>query len=108
MKNAVNHLNDSSPLRKQSLPLHTSPRPFSNLGFPLASQTQRLPTATRPVLLNRQEGDGNTMVIDFNVADCWRFEDNNGDGYFGGQDIDPQVPSAWVMELPVISVSFQD
>lgn len=63
---------------------------------------------SRHVLLSRQEGDGNIMVIDFNVADCWRFEDNNGDGYFGGQYINPQVPSAWVMELPVITVSFQD
>ncbi len=29
------------------------------------------------------------MLINPHVADCWRFEYNNGYGYFGGQDINP-------------------
>lgn len=78
--------------------------PFGNLSF-----WNSVPNPfSRPVLLNWQEGDGSIMVIDFNVADCWSFQDNNNDGYFGGQDIDPQNPTAWGMELPMISVSFQD
>jgi hypothetical protein len=58
------------------------------------------------VLLNYQEGVGNTVVLTFNVADTWNFEDKNGDGYFGGQDLDPVIPTQSHMALPQIFVSF--
>lgn len=58
------------------------------------------------VLLNYQEGVGNTVVLTFNVGDTWNFEDKNEDGYFGGQDLDPVIPTQSHMALPQISVSF--
>jgi hypothetical protein len=45
------------------------------------------------------------MLIEPHVADCWRFEYNNGYGYFGGQDIDPWVPSARVTDLLVLCIT---
>lgn len=59
-------------------------------------------------LLNYTEGEGNTAVITFNVAETWNFEDKNGDGYFGGQDIDPVIPTSSHMDLPTVYISFTE
>lgn len=61
---------------------------------------------TKQVLLNYHEGQGNTVVLTFNVADTWNFEDKNGDGYFGGEDLDPVIPTNSHMALPSILVSY--
>ena len=56
-------------------------------------------------LLNYVEGEGNTVLITFNVANTWNFEDLNKDGYFGGQDLDA-VDGKSHMDLPKIYISF--
>ena len=45
-------------------------------------------------------GNGTNLVLNFNVKDCWQFEDKSGDGVFGAADIDPIKPTKWHMELP--------
>lgn len=51
------------------------------------------------------DGKGSRLVVDFNVNGCWQFEDKNGDGVFGYQDLDPVNLTAWHMALPVITVT---
>lgn len=55
-----------------------------------------------------EESDGQNVVINFNVFQCWQFEDKNSDGNFGGQDLmnDPD-PTRWNMNYPIITVSLQ-
>jgi len=76
--------------------------PFGNMEF--------WNNATQPIyktVVNFDFDDsssGETVVVEFNVEDCWQFEDKNGDGYFGANDLDPINPTKWHMELPSISV----
>lgn len=53
------------------------------------------------------DNTGSTLVIDFNVNNCWEFGDLNGDGFFGGHDLDPVNPSPWHMDLPSITITLQ-
>ena len=50
---------------------------------------------------------GTTMIIEFDVTDCWKFQDKDGDGSFGYGDLDPQDPTEWQMDLPDVSVHFE-
>lgn len=76
--------------------------PFGNMAF-----WNSVPNPySKQMLLNYNEGEGNTVVLNFNVAETWNFEDKNGDGYFGGQDIDPVTPTNVHMSLPEVYVSF--
>ena len=56
--------------------------------------------------MNYVEGEGTELVLKFNVENTWNFEDKNGDGYFGGEDLDPVVPTKSHMNLPTILVSY--
>lgn len=51
--------------------------------------------------------DGQTMIIEFDVSDCWKFQDKDSDGAFGYGDLDPADPTEWQMDLPAVSVYFQ-
>lgn len=55
-----------------------------------------------------EESDGENVVINFNVFQCWKFEDKNSDGNFGGQDLisDPD-PTRWQMNYPIITVNLE-
>lgn len=50
---------------------------------------------------------GQTMLIEFDVEDCWQFQDKDEDGSFGYGDIDPIEPTQWHMALPDIYVTFE-
>lgn len=52
-------------------------------------------------------GAGDELILDFDVENCWEFEDKNGDGAFGPGDIDPLNPTMWNMQLPKMSVSLK-
>ena len=76
--------------------------PFGNMDF--------WNSATQPIYKTIVSFDfddnssGETVIVEFNVEDCWQFEDKSGDGYFGATDLDPANPTKWHMELPKISV----
>jgi len=76
--------------------------PFGNMEF--------WNSATKPIyktIVNFDFDDsssGETVVVEFNVENCWQFEDKSGDGYFGAADLDPANPTKWNMQLPIISV----
>ncbi len=54
------------------------------------------------------DNGGNNIVIDFNVHECWQFEDKDSNGAFGAGDLieDPN-PTRWHMALPEMSVTLQ-
>ncbi len=57
---------------------------------------------------NFVQNSGTTLVVDLNINNCWQFEDRNGDGNFGPQDIGDTVnPTKWHMELPKLTVGQQ-
>lgn len=51
---------------------------------------------------------GQTMLIEFDVTDCWKFEDKDDDGAFGYGDLDAVNPTEWQMDLPDVSVSLSN
>lgn len=72
--------------------------PFGNVEF--------FSTAPHPIYKAKaafvlKEGKGTQLIVDFNVNGCWQYEDRSGDGIFGPQDL----PNAWAMNLPVISIT---
>ena len=76
--------------------------PFGNMAFwsTAASPYSKL------VPFTFEESDGETVVMDFNVFQCWQFEDFNNDGNWGGQDLTPQG-TAWHMNFPTISIRLE-
>ena len=76
--------------------------PFGNLEFVKNAPHPIFKTKTNFTLVN---GNGSKLVIDFNVADSWQFQDNSGDGIFGPQDLDSVTPTGWHMAMPVITVT---
>ena len=48
--------------------------------------------------------NGSKLILDFNVNNCWQFEDRSGDGVFGPGDLDSIVPTAWHMAMPEMTV----
>jgi len=54
------------------------------------------------------DNDGTEIILDFNVADCWQFEDKDPDGAFGASDLfDDPEPTRWHMALPLMTVTLQ-
>lgn len=51
------------------------------------------------------DDNGDELILDFNVNDCWQFEDKNGDGHFGAEDLDAEDPTEWHMALPTMTVT---
>jgi len=50
------------------------------------------------------ESSGANLIVEFNVKDCWNFQDKNGDGNFGAADLDPVDPTHWHMSLPTMKI----
>ena len=46
-------------------------------------------------------------VLQFDVTDCWKFQDNDQDGSFGYGDVDFEDPTEWLMAFPNVSVYFE-
>ncbi len=55
---------------------------------------------------NFEDASGEELVVDFNINNVWQFEDKNGDGHFGAEDLDEEDPTQWHLAMPEITVSF--
>ncbi len=53
------------------------------------------------------DNGGQNIILDFNVNNCWQFEDKDGNGAFGAGDLDPDNPTKWNMALPVMTVTLE-
>jgi hypothetical protein len=51
------------------------------------------------------DNNGTNVILDFDVNNCWQFEDKSGDGVFGADDLDPIDPTMWHMAMPVMTVT---
>lgn len=78
--------------------------PFGNIEF---MNNAPHPIYSQIIPFNFTGGNGTTLVVDFNVAECWQFEDKSNDGYFGFSDLDAITPTRWHMEMPVINISLE-
>jgi hypothetical protein len=59
------------------------------------------------VNFNFVDNNGSNLILDFNVNNCWQFEDKSSDGIFGADDLDPVDPTEWHMALPEMTVTFE-
>lgn len=78
--------------------------PFGSVNF-WSSAPQ--PIYSQLIDFSFENAEGNTMIIEFDVTGCWKFQDKDGNGSFGFGDLDPLDPTEWEMDLPGISVSYQ-
>lgn len=76
--------------------------PFGNMAFWSSASSPYSVT----VPFTFEESDGEAVVMDFNVNQCWQFEDINEDGNWGGQDLTPEG-TAWHMNFPSISIHLE-
>ncbi|MBN2892760.1 MAG: hypothetical protein JXL97_12905 [Bacteroidales bacterium] len=53
------------------------------------------------------DNDEENIILDFNVNNCWQFEDKSNDGYFGGDDLGFPEPTAWQMVMPEMTVTLE-
>ena len=53
------------------------------------------------------DNKGSNLILDFNVNNCWQFEDKNEDGVFGANDLDPINPTKWHMKLPEMTATLE-
>lgn len=78
--------------------------PFGDVDF--------MNNATHPVYstsipFNLIDNGGENIILDFNVNNCWNFEDKSGDGYFGADDLNDTVPTEWSMDMPIMTVTLE-
>lgn len=59
------------------------------------------------VPFNIESAKGKTMIVEFDVTGCWKFQDKDGNGSFGYGDLDAVIATKWQMDLPQINVSYQ-
>ncbi len=79
--------------------------PFGNMAF--WNQNDSQPFVQEAYFYYQQNSEKN-IIVDFNVIDCWQFEDKTGDGYFGGDDVTyDENPTAWAMLFPKITVNVE-
>ncbi len=79
--------------------------PFASMDFWTTYPTQPF---IQDVDFTFTGSSGSDLVINFNVLDCWQFEDKTEDGYFGGDDLSfDSEPTDWAMIFPVITVGLE-
>jgi hypothetical protein len=78
--------------------------PFGDIDF-MNNSTH--PIYSTIVNFNFVDNKGSNLVLDFNVNNCWQFEDKSGDGVFGAEDLDPVNPTKWHMALPEMTVTLE-
>ena len=78
--------------------------PFGDISFTTSAPH---PIYYQMVNFSFESITGQTMVIEFDVSNCWKFEDKDTDGSFGYGDLDPIDPTEWQIDLPNVSVSFE-
>lgn len=79
--------------------------PFGDVSF---MNTAPHPIYTTTINFELIDKNGTEIILDFNVNDCWQFEDKDPDGAFGASDLfsDPN-PTAWHMALPIMTVTLE-
>ena len=77
--------------------------PFGDTEF----MTEPHPIYKTTIGFNFVDNKGTDLILDFNVNNCWQYEDKNGDGAFGPDDLDPINPTKWHMALPEMTVTLQ-
>ncbi len=82
-----------------------SGKDFGPFGDSLFALNAPHPIYSTKVDFNFVDKGGTNLILDFNVNNCWQFEDKSGDGVFGYADLDPVHPTRWHMALPVMTVS---
>ena len=78
--------------------------PFGSLDF---MTTATLPVYKTSISFEFIDNNGTDLIIDFNIADCWQYEDKDEDGAFGAGDLDAVNPTAWHMAMPIMTVTLQ-
>lgn len=78
--------------------------PFGDVNF---MNNSPHPIYSTVVSFNFVDNVGSKLVLDFNVNNCWQFEDKSGDGVFGADDLDSINPTKWHMELPEMTVTVE-
>ncbi|NOZ34144.1 MAG: hypothetical protein GXO80_02465 [Chlorobi bacterium] len=54
------------------------------------------------------DNGGENIIIDFNVNNCWQFEDKDGSGAFGAGDLNfDSEDTKWHMALPIMTVTLE-
>ena len=76
--------------------------PFGDTGFMNAAPH---PIYSTQVAFMLVDNNGTNVILDFDVNNCWQFEDKSGDGVFGADDLDPIDPTMWHMAMPVMTVT---
>jgi len=79
--------------------------PFGDVNF---MNTAPHPIYTAVINFELVDKNGTEIILDFNVNECWQFEDKDPDGAFGATDLfsDPN-PTAWHMALPIMTVTLE-
>lgn len=78
--------------------------PFGDVNF---MNNSPHPIYSTAVDFNLVDNGSSKLILDFNVNNCWQFEDKSGDGVFGADDLDSLNPTKWQMELPEMTVTIE-
>ena len=66
------------------------------------------PIYSAVVNFDLSDNGGENIILDFNVNNCWQFEDKDGSGAFGAGDLNFDTEDTrWHMALPVMSVTLE-
>ncbi|RLD52702.1 MAG: hypothetical protein DRI94_02255 [Bacteroidetes bacterium] len=66
------------------------------------------PVYSATINFDLTDNGGENIIIDFNVNNCWQFEDRDFTGAFGAGDLsETPYPTKWNMALPIMSVTLE-
>jgi len=77
--------------------------PFGDAAF----MSEPHPVYSTVINFDLVDNGGENIILDFNVNNCWQFEDKDGDGAFGAGDLDPDNPTRWNMNMPIMTVTLE-
>ncbi len=77
--------------------------PFGDAAF----MSEPHPVYSTVINFDLVDNGGENIILDFNVNNCWQFEDKDENGAFGAGDLDPVNPTRWNMNLPIMTVTLE-
>jgi len=79
--------------------------PFGNLEF--MNNTPH-PIYSTTLIFEIIDNKGTEIILDFNINECWQFEDKDGSGAFGAADLNfDNEDTQWHMALPIMTVTLE-
>lgn len=78
--------------------------PFGDIDF---MNNAPHPIYSATINFNLVDQSGTNLILNFDVKNCWQFEDKSNDGVFGAADLDPIDPTNWHMALPAMHVTLE-